>query len=146
MNYFLPAIISLLLAQFTKCVLDSVAQKKLTFRMINSSGGMPSSHSSTVSALTTYIGLVEGISSPVFAVALVSAIITMYDAIGVRQETGRQGAVLNEMIDFINELGKEIDIEKRFNTLIGHNKFQVMCGAIFGIVVALIYYWIEMLI
>ena len=143
MNYFIPALISLLLAQFTKCILDSISKKKITFQMINSSGGMPSSHSSTVTALTTYIGLVEGISSPVFAVALISALITMYDAIGVRQETGRQGAVLNEMIDLINELGKEIDVEKRFNTLIGHTKFQVFCGALFGVIVALIYYWIE---
>lgn len=146
MNCFIPALISLLLAQFTKCILDSISKKRITFRMINSSGGMPSSHSSTVTALTTYIGLVEGISSPIFAVALISALITMYDAIGVRQETGRQGAVLNEMIDFIHELGKEIDVEKRFNTLIGHTKFQVFCGALFGIIVALIYHWIEITI
>jgi hypothetical protein len=137
-----PTFIAWLLAQILKCITDSIINKKISLDMISSSGGMPSSHSSTVCALTTYIGLTEGLSSSIFSLALVFSIIVMYDATGVRQETGRQGRVLNEMLEIFEKLGENITIDKKFKTLVGHTKLQVFFGAILGILVSLIYFYI----
>ena len=62
----------------------------------------------------------------------------MYDAIGVRQESGKQAQVLNDMIEIFTHMGKDLNIEKQLKEFIGHTPLQVLCGAILGIITALI--------
>ena len=85
------------LAQFLK--IFTFSEKKIKFSRIVSSGGMPSSHSSFVTSLSTLVGMELGFNSMEFAIVAVFSIIIMYDASGVRRAVGKQAAVLNQIID-----------------------------------------------
>ena len=103
------------------------------------SGGMPSSHSATVCALATSTCIYYGAQSFEFAIATILAIIVMYDAMGVRRETGIQAKVLNEMIQLFTDMGSEMTAQEKLKEFVGHTPLQVLAGAILGIAVALVY-------
>ena len=131
------AVIGWFTAQVLKVIFVFVKHKRLDFRRFVGSGGMPSSHSSTVMALSTATGLVEGFSSTVFAVSLVLAMVVMYDAAGVRRAAGQQAKILNKIVE---DWGKAspADTEKKLKELLGHTPVEVFAGAILGIIIALI--------
>jgi hypothetical protein len=99
---------------------------------------MPSSHAAGVTALATTIGLDYGFTSAYFAISAVFAMVTMFDAQGVRRATGVQASILNKIMDDIYWKGK---IEtQRLAELIGHSPFQVLVGFLLGLSLALILY------
>ena len=110
--------------------------KKIDISRFVGSGGMPSSHSSFVTSLATAIGIQRGYESLEFAMALVFALIVMYDAAGVRRAVGKQAKILNKMIEDIQEHRKDVFNEKRLKELVGHTPVEVLSGAILGIVIA----------
>ncbi len=116
-------------------------KKKPTLKEFFSSGGMPSSHSAAVSSLTVALGLNYGFDSPFFAIAAVFAVVVMYDAAGVRRETGRQGKALNEIIQQVLIEGQPItdDIMKE---LVGHTPLEVTVGCLFGILIAIVFFYL----
>ena len=124
--------------QTFKVIYDLITTKKFNFKRIMGAGGMPSSHSATVCALATATGMRYGGGSFEFAVAIMLAIIVMYDAMGVRRETGIQGRVLNEMLDIFMNMGKEISAEAKLKELVGHTPLQVLMGAVLGCVIAVL--------
>ena len=126
-----------LAAQLIKCIINLIVNHKAPLNVIFGSGGMPSSHSATVCALTTTVGYDCGVSSPLFGVCCIVAFIVMYDAMGVRRETGDQGKVINDMLQIFEDMGKPIPADKKFKELVGHTPLQVVCGAGLGIVVGL---------
>lgn len=73
-----------------------------------------------------------------FAISAMFAIIVMYDAMGVRRETGKQGQVLNEMLEIFTNMGKQISVEDRLKEFVGHTPLQVLMGAILGIAIAVV--------
>lgn len=101
---------------------------------------MPSSHSSTVCALATTAGFECGLSSPIFGLAVVFAIVVMTDASGVRRETGRQAVIINELVAGFKEMAAEHFrpefAQERLKELIGHSPIQVQVGALLGIILA----------
>lgn len=104
------------------------------------SGGMPSCHSATVCALATSAGVVCGTDSPIFGVAVMMAIVVMYDAMGVRRETGRQAVAINHLFERLKEMGSGFSTmfsQERLKEFVGHSPIQVLVGAILGIGVAL---------
>ena len=139
MQYAIPSIIALILAQILKCVFDSLINHQFSIRMLLSSGGIPSSHSAICSALATYVALTDGFQSPFFGVSFVLATIVMYDAIGVRQETGKQSRILNEILAIFEKHGHPLSFTERLNTLTGHTLAQVIAGAFFGCGVGVCY-------
>jgi uncharacterized protein len=108
---------------------------------IISSGGMPSSHASFVTCLSTQIGLKCGFSSDLFAIVTVFSLIIIYDAGGVRRAVGEQANVLNRLIKHLDlkqiAYEKEI-IKKDLKELIGHTPFEVLVGSMLGISIAII--------
>ena len=94
---------------------------------------MPSSHSAFVCSLATTIGITEGVSSPLFAMAVALSAIVMYDAAGVRRAAGKQAKILNQIIE--NE-GENIDVHEKLIELLGHTPLEVYVGAFVGIVMA----------
>ncbi|XP_054812771.1 uncharacterized protein LOC129313566 isoform X1 [Prosopis cineraria] len=94
----LSAFLSFALAQFLKIFTTWYKERRWDSKRMLDSGGMPSSHSATVSALAAAIGLQEGTGSPAFAVAVVLACVVMYDATGVRLHAGRQAELLNQIV------------------------------------------------
>lgn len=135
---FVSAALGWMVAQVLKTIIHMILTKQFVAERMIGSGGMPSSHSATVCALTTATGMECGAGSPEFAITIMLAIIVMYDAMGVRRETGKQGRVLNEMLEIFTNMGKEISPEKRLKEFVGHTPLQVLMGAILGIAIAVI--------
>lgn len=99
-NYVLDAsLLSWFLAQLIKTVLTLIFTKKLQLERMFGAGGMPSAHSATVCAMTVAMSKTTGVASPEFAIAVLFAIVVMYDAMGVRRAAGEQARVINAMLD-----------------------------------------------
>lgn len=148
---FWSAIASIFFAQFVKVPIQFLATRQLNWSLLTSTGGMPSSHSAAVTALSTGVALETGLNSPVFAVSALFAIITMFDATGVRRQAGEQAIVLNQLVaDFHkiiieakNWTGKP-DLEKRkeLKELLGHKPIEVFFGGLTGIALTLLLYYL----
>lgn len=124
------------IAQALKVIITFIKIKRIDFEKFISSGGMPSSHSALVSSLTTKVGLVQGVSSPLFATCLIFSLIIMYDAAGVRHAAGKQAEVLNKLVDDFYHNRKLYD--KRLKELLGHTPTEVFAGMFLGIFIAFI--------
>ena len=137
-DVLIVAVLAWFIAQFYKLIDNLIKNKKFDLLMMFASGGMPSSHSSTVVGLATMTGLQEGFNSTYFAIACIFAIIVMYDARGVRLAVSKQAVIINHMVK-----EKKFDFDK-LNELVGHTPVQVIGGAILGLVVAIVYYYIQL--
>ena len=122
-------------AQFVKCIISMIVNRTVNFNIAFGSGGMPSSHSATVCALAASVGIECGTASPIFGVTCILAFVVMYDAMGVRRETGEQGKLLNDIVDLFEKMGHEVTPERAFKELVGHTPLQVVVGALLGIAV-----------
>lgn len=122
--------------QIFKFLADAFKNRKINFRRLVETGGMPSSHSATVTSLMTAVGISEGFSSSIFAVAFVFSIIVMYDAAGVRRAAGKQASILNQLI---NSKQVHVDTNEKLKELLGHTPVQVIVGAIYGVIVGIIF-------
>jgi len=125
-------------AQIIKIIIELVRKRRLSLGLIMSSGGMPSSHSSFVTAVTTVIGLTEGFDSPIFALGAIVSLIVMYDASGVRRAAGNQAKVINDILASIEDSGVKLD--KKLKEMLGHTPIEVACGGVLGVAIALILY------
>lgn len=122
--------------QSFKVIWDLVTIKQFNFKRIVGAGGMPSSHTAVVVAISMMIGRSEGFTSPMFALAIIFAFVVMYDACGVRREAGKQAHILNEIV---NTPGlSQVEVNEKLVELVGHTPKQVLVGAIIGIIVGLI--------
>ncbi len=137
---FMASICGWLVAQILKTLIHMWFSRKFVAERLVGSGGMPSSHSATVCALATAAGIEYGGGSFEFAVAAILAIVVMYDAIGVRRETGIQAKVLNEMMEMFDKMGKEMSVEEKLKEFVGHTPLQVLMGALLGIFMAALMY------
>ncbi len=135
---FLTALFAWVVAQTIKVVIGIIQERRFNFKWFVGAGGMPSSHAATVSALATSVGLSFGFSSAFFAVTFFFAFIIMFDAQGVRRQSGRQAGVLNKIIEDIY-LQRGIK-QERLIELLGHTPIQVFIGAAVGILVSLFCY------
>lgn len=128
------------LAQIIKTIIHLIVTRKFVAERLVGSGGMPSCHSACVTALATSIFITQGgITSPMFALAFIFAIVVMYDAMGVRRETGNQAKLLNEMMEIFEKMGNDVQYEDKLKEFVGHTPFQVSMGALLGLVFAILY-------
>ena len=133
---FVSAALGWLVAQVLKTLIHLILTKRFVVERMVGSGGMPSCHSATVCGLATAAGIKYGGGSFEFAIAVMLSIIVMNDAMGVRRETGKQGQVLNEMMEIFTNMGNQISPEAKLKELVGHTPLQVLMGAILGIIIA----------
>lgn len=132
---YIPFLLWLCIQTF-KVIHDLVKTKKLNFKRIIGAGGMPSSHSAVVTSLATLIGKNEGVDSTIFALALIFAMVVMYDAAGVRRAAGKQAHLLNKIIETPGLTN--VEVQERLVEVLGHTPLQVFIGAAIGIIVGLI--------
>jgi uncharacterized protein len=144
------ALAGIFLAQFLKVPITFIATKKIDWSLLNSTGGMPSSHSAAVTGLATGVALEEGLASPIFAVAVVFAVIVMFDSTGVRRQTGEQAIVINRLIADFNHFVEEAKSwqqkeerqkQKELKELLGHQPIEVLVGGLLGIIFTLILHY-----
>ena len=128
------AILAWAVAQVIKFVVVLVTEKRLDWRHIVYSGGMPSSHSAFVCACAASVAYLYGWSSPLFAIAASMAIVVMYDASNVRRAAGEQAKILNYIMEHWTQM-KPAMFGKELKELLGHTPLQVFMGALLGIAV-----------
>lgn len=145
----LAALFAIFFAQFVKIPIHFLFTKKLDISLMTSTGGMPSSHSAAVTALTTAIAFEAGLGSPLFAVSAIFAVIVMFDATGIRYQAGQQAVVINQMradfqmfVEDLKDWPKKGNEEKmqELKTLLGHKPNEVFFGALTGILISVITY------
>jgi acid phosphatase family membrane protein YuiD len=137
-KFLLAPLVAWAIAQAAKVIYTSIRQRRLNLRVLAETGGMPSSHAAIVMGLTTAVGKHAdgGVASAAFAIALIFSFVVMYDAAGLRRAAGRQAAILNRLVeDLVHMRGMQ---EQRLRELLGHTPFEVVVGAVLGIVVGLI--------
>ena len=137
-KYLLVPIITLLVCQTLKFIIESIISKKLVWgRLFNGTGGMPSSHSSFTISLTMMIGLNLGFDNPLFAISLVFATIVCYDAMGLRMESGKQAEAINKIFDQMFE-----ENHTKLKEKLGHKPEEVLGGIMLGIASAMFFTYI----
>jgi hypothetical protein len=130
------AIISGLAAQLYKVVVESLRERRFKLYRFFETGGMPSSHTAVVTALTVGAWRVEGFDSPLFAITLVFSLYFVLEATGLRQEVGNQARVLNEILDELIETHHFA--RERTRELLGHTWSEVGGGFLLGLAVTLL--------
>jgi uncharacterized protein len=125
-----------LVAQVLKTLIFAYLERKVNWRRMVETGGLPSAHSALVVGLATGVGLNDGWHSTSFAISLVYALVVMYDAIGIRREAGKHADLLNEllMISVIKDLYKQ---REKLKELLGHSPVEVFAGALIGVLMGL---------
>ncbi|WP_026559017.1 divergent PAP2 family protein [Bacillus sp. J37] len=150
----LASLAAIFFAQFIKVPIYFIVSKRLDWSLITSTGGMPSSHSAAVTALSTGVALDHGLDSSIFAISAVFAIITMFDATGVRRHAGEQATVLNQLVLDFNKFVEEAkvwpkkaeqDKQKKLKELLGHQPIEVFFGGLTGILLALLLHYLFMM-
>lgn len=140
-GFLLVALSSWFWVQLIKTIIHAIVTKKVDFTRLVGDGGMPSGHSATVSSLAVSAAMVYGLGSFEFAIALVFAIVVCKDAMGVRLETGKQAAIINDIVEAFNVLTSEEKLpDAKLKEFVGHTPLQVIAGILLGIVNAVLLY------
>jgi acid phosphatase family membrane protein YuiD len=127
-------------AQVVKTIIHAIINKKIVWERMVGDGGMPSGHSATVTAMCVMSALFYGLGSFQFAVSGILAIIVCHDAMGVRQQAGKQAVLLNELIKSFEALTSNALPEVKLKEFVGHTPIQVMAGILIGIADAVLLY------
>jgi uncharacterized protein len=134
------ALISIGLAQALKIPIHFLKTRKWKPNLFFQTGGMPSSHSAGVSSLSTFIALRRGIPTIDFALSLIYGLIVMYDAQGIRRQTGELTLKVNDLGELMDKVHTEKSIQfeekppKKLKEMLGHEPEEVLGGAVLGII------------
>ena len=134
------AIIAWLIAQIIKVPLTYITTGRWNWALLASPGGMPSSHSALVAGAAHMIGLSQGFDSPLFAIAMVVAIVVIYDATGIRRQAGRHARIINKMISDLSS-GHPLK-QELLREVLGHTPLEALAGTLLGITIAQVTWWI----
>ena len=136
----ISALVATFIAQLLKFIFYYSKHKTINFKIFASTGGMPSSHSAAVVSAMTSVGLVDGFDSTIFAVALVSGLIVMYDAAGLRRSAGQMATQLNMLVDALYEQ-RPHSFRNKLIELLGHTPLEVTMGALLGIAISVLMHY-----
>nr|WP_256487972.1 divergent PAP2 family protein [Deinococcus sp. HSC-46F16] len=125
-------------AQVIKVLLILLLERRWRPAAFMETGGMPSSHSAMVAALTTGVAITQGMGSPLFAASAVFALIVMYDATGVRHSSGMQARLLNELVEELRTVVREGFAPLPLRVLLGHTYLEVLVGTLIGVGMAFV--------
>ncbi len=124
-----------IIAQLLKVIIYIITHRKINFKIFTTTGGMPSSHTAGVVALSTSVGIIEGFSSIAFAISFGFSLVVMQDASGIRRAAGKTAATLNRLVDEFFSRNHEVKPYEVLKELLGHTPLEVFCGMLLGIVV-----------
>lgn len=138
--FLIAGISSWISAQTVKAIIYALVNKKFDIKRLFGDGGMPSGHSATVTSLALMSGFIKGFGSFEFAIAFIFAIVVCHDATGVRQETGKQAILLNEIVKSFEVFYTEKLPKVKLKEFVGHTPIQVAAGILLGAVNAIFVY------
>jgi hypothetical protein len=128
------ALMAMLTSQGFKFARAMATRRRADFTRLVGTGGMPSAHAASVTALSTAVGLAEGWHSTLFGVTAFFSLVIMYDATGIRRAAGMQARILNRMLEEMHDLHKLKP--ERLSELLGHTPLEVLVGAVYGALLA----------
>ena len=131
----IAALLAWALAQGLKMPVEYARTRRWYWVLLLRAGGMPSSHSSLVTALAHGIGLAVGYDSAMFALAVVVAMVVIYDATGIRRQSGLHAEVINALVRDLLE-GHPMRHEKQLREVLGHSPLEAIVGIFLGLAVA----------
>ncbi len=139
---FMAGVLGWFIAQSAKVIITSIKTKSFASERINGSGGMPSSHSCMVTAMTIATAMEEGVDSTFFAIAMIFAFVTLHDAMGVRWQAGLHARLLNK---YMREWQDQNDADEEeeessagdLKEFLGHRPIEVLVGVLLGILIAI---------
>lgn len=134
-------ILAAIIAQVLKLIGYLIKYRQFNFKILTTTGGMPSSHSAGVIGMAVTAGIIDGFDSVTFAIAMGYSLVVMYDAAGVRRAAGKIATVLNRIKEDIYAHKPEL-IGDKLKELLGHTPFEVFVGAILGVAVAYVNHYI----
>ncbi|MDF1522099.1 MAG: divergent PAP2 family protein [Trueperaceae bacterium] len=132
------AVLASVAAQSIKVLLVLATERRWAPERLLETGGMPSSHSASVAALATAVGVTYGWAHPYFAIAAVFGSIVMYDATGIRRAAGQQAELINDLVEELAHLFDEGFQPQALKTLLGHTYPQVVVGLVVGVATGLV--------
>lgn len=137
-------VISWAAAQLIKTMIDLLKHKSFNKKLLLGAGGMPSSHSSVSCSVLLAAYSLYGYESPIFALAFIQAFIVIYDATGVRWAAGLHARAINHIVKYLEDKDTEnkVDLQELvpiLNESLGHRVIEVICGAILGFAIAILY-------
>jgi acid phosphatase family membrane protein YuiD len=141
--YNQPLVVAMMagfIAQMTKFFLNYILHRRWNWSLLLRTGGMPSSHSALVAAVTHSVGLNYGFGSALFAVSFVIAVIVIYDATGIRRQAGKHAEIINLMISDLAS-GHPLK-QEQLREVLGHTPMEALAGTVLGILVAQITYFL----
>ncbi len=133
-HILIAACIAWVIAQIIKVPIEYLRKRRWNWALLFSVGGMPSSHSALVTGVAHGIGLYQGFSSPLFALAFVMTVIVAYDATGIRRQAGRHASLINRMIQDLAS-GHPLKNEE-LRVVLGHTPMEALAGVALGIFIA----------
>lgn len=134
------ALLSIVLAQGFKIPIHYIKKREWKSELFFQTGGMPSSHSAGVASLTTFIALKKGVKTIDFALSFVFGLIVMYDAQGIRRQTGELTLKVNSLDELVRKAHEKESVEfeerkpKRLKEMLGHQPQEVVGGALLGLI------------
>lgn len=137
--YLLAPLCAWLLAQLLKLCFKRGKQKRIDLEHLYRSGGMPSAHTAVVVSLATAVGLTESFDSVEFGIALILALVVIYDAMNVRYIVGEQGILIRKIL--ASHPGLKGTIAPKI--IRGHTVAEVLGGAILGMLVACLLLFVQ---
>lgn len=139
-HVLIAALTAWALAQVAKLPIEYSQTRRWNWALLLRAGGMPSSHSALVTAAAHGIGLAAGFDTPAFALAVVVAMVVIYDATGIRRQAGRHAEIINAMVRGLVE-GHPLR-QEQLREVLGHSPVEALVGALLGFVVAQLLFWL----
>lgn len=137
--YLIVPFVSLIAAQTIKFIIESIKNRQLKWgRLFNGCGGMPSTHTAFTFSLVILIAFKEGISSVSFAISLVFTLIVIFDAMGLRMESGNQAVAINKILDEIFSDKTKSGVQ-HLQEQLGHKPLEVVMGMLLGTIISIIF-------
>ena len=130
--YILTPVAGWVTAQALKILID-LRRNGVQLSDAVASGGMPSAHTAGIVALTTAIGVREGIESAVFGLALTVMVVIIYDSLGVRRAAGENTLAIRNLQRLLKAKNGQRTLLAR-----GHTPSEVLAGSILGVAIGVI--------
>lgn len=147
MEFLFPIIVALIsnvIAQIIKPFVFYARTKHFNIYHCIACGGFPSSHSATVTGLTTAVALLEGVTSTYFAITCVFSFIVIYDAANVRYYAGKNIELTKQLISDLQDMkGYQFSdpiYNEKIKSVLGHKYIEILGGICLGILVAFLTY------
>lgn len=137
--WFISAFLAAGSAQVLKFIIASVRERRLVWRALSTAGGLPSGHSSLVSALSFAVGFTDGFDAPYAMIAVGFGLIVLVDAVTLRREAGEHARLLNRIVRHLNNINEDDRLEaRRLEETLGHSRREMLAGVLFGALVAFV--------